>query len=152
MLQKLIQGKNPDDYIFTAQREDIKGHRLHETSIRNELKRRVEACGITKEVSPHTFRHSFITELMKQDISILKIANIVGHEKVQTTADYAKLLFEDLRNSIMRHPIISKTRNPYEILKHITETIRHFHLENDKRFFFELTEGNEGIRINLFIR
>jgi site-specific recombinase XerD len=152
MLEKLIIGKQPDDPIFSSQRIDIKGGFLHQTSVRGELKRRVIATGITKHVSPHTFRHSFITELMRQDISILKIAMLCGHEEIETTQRYAKLVMEDLRSSIVKHPIIAKTRNPYEIIEHIKEVIKSFHLETDKRFHYELSEGNEGIRLSLFIR
>ncbi len=152
MLEAMVKDKQPNSPIFSAQRLDIKGGKLHPTSARGELKRRCIAVGIIKEVTPHTFRHSFITELMRQDISILKIAMLCGHEEVGTTQRYAKLITEDLKNAITRHPLIAKTRNPYEILEHIKEAIKHFRLENDKRFFYEFSEGNEGIRVNIFIR
>lgn len=151
-LNALVSNKRPSDYIYTTARTDMIGRRLSAEAVRAEMRRRVQLARITKDVSPHTFRHSFITELLRQDISILKVAQIVGHEEVVTTQKYAKLLFEDLTNSINRHPIISKTRNPYEILEHIKETIKHFRLTEDKRFFFEMSEGNDGIRINLFVR
>ena len=59
---------------------------------------------------------------------------------------------EDLRSSILRHPLVAKSRNPYEIMEHIKDTIKKFRLNEDKRFFYELSEGNEGIRLNLFVR
>jgi hypothetical protein len=46
----------------------------------------------------------------------------------------------------------AKNRNPYDILNHIKETINKFHLKEDSRFFYELSEGNNGVRIAIFVR
>jgi len=148
-INRLTQNKGPTDYLF------INGWSkqvINQVSLGNNLRMRVVASGVKKRVSLHTFRHSFITELLRQDVSILKIANIVGHENIKTTQDYAKLLYEDLQDAILRHPLTAKKRNPYDILKHIKENIEKFRLKEDPRFMVNIEDGNDGIRVSIFIR
>jgi len=148
-LEKLVKGRSPPDYVFISV---TKHHKLSPRLLNNELKARAEIAKITKRVYAHLLRHSFITELLRQDISILKVASIVGHEQVATTQQYTHLLYEDLKQALLRHPLIRKHRNPYEIIDAIKKDIKSYHLEEDSRIFYELTEGNEGMRISIFIR
>ena len=148
-LTGLIASRDPPEFVFPSPRT---GERLANNTVWIRVKNFAKEAKINKNVHPHTFRHSFVTELLRQDLSILKVAAIVGHEKVATTQRYSHLLYEDLRQAILRHPLIRKHRNPYEILDHIKVTIKKFNLSEDKRFFYEIVEGNEGIRVNIFIR
>jgi hypothetical protein len=66
--------------------------------------------------------------------------------------EYNKLLFESLVEGINRHPLNAMKRNPYEILKDVKETIERFQLKNDSRFMFNVEEGNEGLRVSIFVR
>lgn len=141
--------RNPDDLIFTNPRS---GGRINATVICRNFRQRLEATGVRKKATIHSLRHSFIVEMFKQDVSPLKIANIVGHENIKTTQDYARLLVEDLRDAMMRHPMTAKNRNPYDIIKQIKDNVEHFRLKEDSRFFYELSDANDGIRISVFIR
>jgi len=148
-ISQLVAKRLPDDYVFISVTRHSK---LPTQLINQELTTRAKQAGITKRVYPHLLRHSFITELLRQDISVLKIQRLVGHQDIRSIMDYCGLLFEDLKESLYRHPLIRKHRNPYEILDAIKKDIKSYHLEEDKRLFYELTEGNEGIRVNIFIR
>ena len=56
-----------------------------------------EAAGINKRVSMHTLRHSFATHLLEQKVDIRIIQMLLGHKKLETTALYAQVATDVLR-------------------------------------------------------
>jgi integrase/recombinase XerD len=145
----VLAGKRPPDQpvfinVYT-------GLKMKNGNVQVNFNRRVKKAGINKNVTVHTLRHSFITELLRQDVSVLKIANIVGHENIKTTQDYAKLLYEDLRDAILRHPLTAKDRDPQDIMNQLKETIKKFHLQEDPRFVCKLTEVNNQFQLSIMI-
>ncbi|MDD5269328.1 MAG: site-specific integrase [Methylococcales bacterium] len=59
-----------------------------------------EAAGINKRVSMHTLRHSFATRLLEQKVDIRIIQVLLGHKKLETTALYAQVATDILREVI----------------------------------------------------
>ena len=59
-----------------------------------------EAAGIGKRVSMHTLRHSFATHLLENKVDIRVIQVLLGHKKLETTALYAQVATEILREVI----------------------------------------------------
>ena len=57
-------------------------------------------AGIDKRVSMHTLRHSFATHLLEQKVDIRVIQVLLGHKKLETTALYAQVATEILREVV----------------------------------------------------
>ena len=59
-----------------------------------------EAAGINKRVSMHTLRHSFATHLLEQKVDIRILQGLLGHKKLETTALYAQVATDILREVV----------------------------------------------------
>ena len=68
----------------------------------NIIRQATELAGITKSVSPHTFRHSFATHLLAGGASIRQVQDMLGHENITTTEIYTHLDPDHLRDAIER--------------------------------------------------
>jgi len=62
-------------------------------------------AGITKNISPHTFRHSFATHLVEGGADLRAVQEMLGHESITTTEIYTHLDRDYLRETLNRfHP------------------------------------------------
>jgi integrase/recombinase XerD len=59
-----------------------------------------QAAKIDKRVSMHTLRHCFATHLLEQKVDIRVIQVLLGHKKLETTALYAQVVTEILREVV----------------------------------------------------
>lgn len=62
-----------------------------------------EAAGVSKEISPHTMRHSFATHLLEGGANLRAIQQMLGHESISTTEVYLHLDRSYLREEIFTH-------------------------------------------------
>ena len=91
--------KGQEDYIFLSKR----GKSLSRVSIFNIVKDLTEKAQIKKNISPHTFRHSFATELIERGANLRAVQEMLGHESITTTQLYTHINREFLRQSIISH-------------------------------------------------
>jgi integrase/recombinase XerD len=81
------------------------GRRLSRVMIFLILKDLAKAAGISKKISPHTFRHSFATHLVEGGADLRAVQEMLGHESITTTEIYTHLDREYLRETLHRfHP------------------------------------------------
>lgn len=82
-----------------------RGAKLTRVMIFTILKDLANSIGLKKQVSPHTFRHSFATHLLEGGANLRAIQEMLGHESITTTEIYTHLDERFLREAILQfHP------------------------------------------------
>ena len=89
-----------EDFVFVSTRQ---GRSLSRIMVFNIVKAQAEAIGLTREVSPHTFRHSFATHLLEGGANLRVIQAMLGHESIGTTELYLHIDRTRLRDEIITH-------------------------------------------------
>lgn len=90
-----------EDFLFLNRR----GSKLTRVMIFIMLKELAKKAGIEKNISPHTFRHSFATHLVEGGADLRAVQEMLGHESITTTEIYTHLDREYLRNTLHQfHP------------------------------------------------
>lgn len=94
--------KGMEDILFLNQR----GSKLTRDMIFKIVKELAVLAGITKNISPHTFRHSFATHLLENGANLRAIQQLLGHESITTTELYTHIDVHFLRKTILEcHPM-----------------------------------------------
>lgn len=90
-----------EDILFLNKR----GKNLSRVMIFYIIKQAAKLAGITKNISPHTFRHSFATHLVEGGADLRAVQEMLGHESITTTEIYTHLNRDFLRDTLQRfHP------------------------------------------------
>jgi integrase/recombinase XerD len=93
--------KGEEDFVFLNRR----GSHLSRIMVFNIIKALAKVAGIRKQISPHTFRHSFATHMIEGGADLRAVQEMLGHESITTTEIYTHLDRDYLRDTIMRfHP------------------------------------------------
>jgi integrase/recombinase XerD len=99
-----VSEKN-QDILFLNRR----GNALSRVMIFYIIKSLATAAGITKVISPHTFRHSFATHLVEGGADLRAVQEMLGHESITTTEIYTHLNRDFLRDTLQQfHPAFKK--------------------------------------------
>jgi len=90
-----------EDHFYLNRR----GRYLTRVMIFTLIKKLAAVAGISKNVSPHTFRHSFATHLVNGGADLRAVQQMLGHESITTTEIYTHIDVDYLRDTILRfHP------------------------------------------------
>ena len=85
---------------------NYRGGGLSRVSVFKSIKKYVALAGINKNVSPHTFRHSFATHLIEGGADLRAVQEMLGHESILTTEIYTHLDTDFLRETVLLfHPL-----------------------------------------------
>ncbi|MBZ4657156.1 MAG: integrase/recombinase XerD [Bacteroidota bacterium] len=95
--------RGSEDVLFVSTHGRSAGSMLSRSMIFQFIKEYAELAGIKKEISPHTFRHSFATHLLERGANIRVIQEMLGHEKITTTEIYTHIDRNFLRQEIIEH-------------------------------------------------
>lgn len=86
-------------YVFPSARLSVdprsgvtRRHHLDEKGLQRAIKQAAADAGLTKNVTPHTLRHSFATHLLQAGYDIRTVQELLGHKDVQTTMIYTHVL------------------------------------------------------------
>lgn len=97
--------KGHEDVIFLSRR----GRKLSRVMIFLIIKDLSAKAQINKNISPHTFRHSFATHLVEGGADLRAVQEMLGHESITTTEIYTHLDREFLRDTLQQfHPAFRK--------------------------------------------
>ena len=89
-----------EDFVFISERLKKPLSRI---TVFHHIKELVALVGIKKNVSPHTFRHSFATHLLEGGANLRVIQLMLGHESISTTEIYTHIDRVRLREEIIAH-------------------------------------------------
>ena len=99
--------KGNEDVLFLNRR----GAKLTRAMIFTIVKDLAILAGVRKNVSPHTFRHSFATHLLENGANLRAIQQLLGHESITTTELYTHIDVHFLRQTIMEFHPMNKGKN-----------------------------------------
>lgn len=93
--------KAAEDILFLNQR----GGKMSRVAVFNIVKEQARIAGIRKEISPHTFRHSFATHLVENGADLRVVQQMLGHESILTTEIYTHIDTRKWQDTILKyHP------------------------------------------------
>lgn len=72
-------------------------------TIQRIVKKYAKVAGITKQISPHTLRHSFATDLLANDADIRSVQTMLGHSSITTTQIYTHITDKHLRETFIKY-------------------------------------------------
>jgi integrase/recombinase XerD len=82
--RSVLTSKDGEDWFFVTR----SGKRLSRITVWNLVKRYAARIGCSKEVSPHTLRHSFATHMLAGGAEIRALQELLGHASISTTQIY----------------------------------------------------------------
>lgn len=83
------------DYLFCT-----KTGRISQVYVSSELRKTLMLAGINKAITPHTYRHTFASRLIKKGVGVVQVQKLLGHESLLTTGIYTHSTIEDLSQAV----------------------------------------------------
>lgn len=125
----------------------------YEKQLNLELKKRAALCRIHKNVSAHTFRYSFITEMLRH-ATLQDVGKIVGHKNPATTQKYNQVYLQTLQSVIAVHPyyreqqtVLTLAKQVREYLNGIVDTTR-FPIPSEEKISELFANSNENSSVS----
>lgn len=111
----------PSKHLFVTSRGSIFSYKWWQHSFKNKVKQ----MGIKRDnLTPYSFRHSYITSMLAESVSPIHIGRICGNSPEIIAKTYEHMVVKDLETAIRKHPLIRKELGGKDILNYIEEGIR----------------------------
>lgn len=99
-----INDMSSNSYLFTTSYKNQE-QRMSKSAVQKMIFNLFKDIGYANEYSTHCFRHTFAVNCLKSGMKIEYIAELLGHEHIETTRIYTKMLPKDLLIEIQKYPI-----------------------------------------------
>ncbi len=100
-IRPLIYKAKEIDYLFVSK----KGNRLERSAVAKLIDVYTERAKLGKKVSPHTFRRSCATEMIRNKAHLYHVKELLGHESIESLKKYCRLTIVDLKKAHKKyHP------------------------------------------------
>ena len=120
-LGKVRSGKKGSNYLFL----NHYGKPISPQAVGGMIREYAQKAGLRKQVTAHTFRHTFAVDLVKNGADIVAVQRMLGHSDLKTTQVYIRSLGFDLKKVHQRtHP---REKDREEEITPAIERIRHHH-------------------------
>ena len=137
-IKSYINDFNDNDYLF-----NYRGKPLDIKSLEKDCKERLKILGITKNVTPHSSRHDYITRMVSQS-NVIAVKQLVGHHRTATTEKYCHNNYHLLKKEAIKDPYFDK--------KNINIIPVREKLARLKKYIIEYCEQDERINMALIYR
>lgn len=87
------------EYVFTSLSKNSVWKKLSRNSVERVVKEAWKDAGLNSPVFPHKLRHTFATQLLKKNVDLMSIKELMGHSSILTTQTYLSLESEELKNA-----------------------------------------------------
>jgi len=98
-VRPMASTKKDGDIVFLNR----SGARMSRISVFNMVRKQALLAGITKTISPHTFRHSFATHLVENGADLRVVQEMLGHESILTTEIYTHIDSKTWQAAVLKH-------------------------------------------------
>lgn len=106
ILREYFKEFRPKEWLFqSASSTNGKPFPIHTRTIQNTFQEARIKAGISKRVTPHSLRHSYATHLLENGTNLIKVKDLLGHDKLETTMLYVHLASKDILD----------TKSPFDI-------------------------------------
>ena len=99
----MVKGKKTSELFL-----NFRGDKISRVGIWKIVKETMKKSNITKNVYPHTLRHSFATHLIQHGADLRAVQRMLGHSDITTTEIYTHVDSAHLKKQIAKHPKHSK--------------------------------------------
>ena len=104
LMRKYLRSREDHDAALVVS-EEFK-HRMTATNIQLLVRNSATRAGIYKKVTPHTLRHSFATNFLRNNGNMRYLSDLLGHSSMETTMMYAHVVNNDLQSAYEKYHTI----------------------------------------------
>jgi len=100
-IRAYLASRGPDDHkalFINGRTKNPENRRLSARAIQSIISKYARAAGVAKKVTPHTFRHTYATDLLSHGADLRSVQELLGHKNVATTQIYTHITNKRLRD------------------------------------------------------